>query len=73
MKVTIVKVYDHYDSEKRNGSCYVIFVGELISEDDIFLRLRHSEVYISDNLYREEIHHILKSAIIERKDLDVEW
>lgn len=64
MRIAVIQARDHFSTDDpTEKSCIVLFIGEIIEETDIYIRLRH----IKANLYgvnsAEEYHCVLKSAI----------
>lgn len=76
MRITVVKVLDHFRSSVKSEMCVNQHFGEILKEDDVYLYLRtfHGNLYIEDSIeYSEfEINGIIKSAIISRLDYDLD-
>jgi len=78
----MVKVLDHFTiAEKEQDGilqCFIYYVGEIISEDDEYLRIRSKEITwnrLSSDIESGDpiIHNVMKSAIKARKDIEIEW
>ena len=73
MKLVKVKAYDHFTTHQNSKDTVLVAVGELLSEDEVYLRLR--TLWIDEEDWEEShhcIHSIVKSTIIERFEVDIE-
>jgi len=72
MKVMVVEALDHFSTEVNiEPHCIARFIGEYIGENENYIALRHIKANIDDENSAEEIHKILKKAILRREILDL--
>ena len=71
MKISMIEAYDHFSTDNNEENCIARFIGEIIGEDDRYIRLRHIKADIENIESAEEVHCILKVAIKERNDFEV--
>lgn len=78
--LTMVKAIDHFSTnDDRVKQCYLYRSGELIGEDEDYLRIRsaytkfHPHLEDGEAEWKLDIYSILKRCIQERKDITIEW
>ncbi|MCA1800641.1 MAG: hypothetical protein LC650_05055 [Actinobacteria bacterium] len=64
-----VEALDHFSSDSNDKRCVAGFVGEVVGEDDVYLRLRHVKADVHDSNSAEETHNVLKGAIVTWREL----
>jgi hypothetical protein len=72
--LTKVKAYDHYSTYDGTKTCYFQASGEIIGEDEIYLKIRSTRIfYEEDKEPEEEIINVIKSTIVKRVDVEFKW
>ncbi|KKM63529.1 hypothetical protein LCGC14_1510590 [marine sediment metagenome] len=72
MILMVVEALDHFSTEVViEPHCIARFIGEYMGENDDYIALRHIKANIDDENSAEEIHKILKKAILRREILDL--
>lgn len=75
----MVKALDHFTTDKASiEECYIYRSGELLGETPKYLRIRseYYEFLPSDGSGGDErvmIHCIIKTDIVQRVDVEIEW
>jgi hypothetical protein len=83
LTLTKVKAHDHFTSEDDKGKhpkrCIVYYIGEICEEDELYLTIRsnYTLFQMDDGTFtkekREYLANVLKTNIIKRKDVEMEW
>jgi hypothetical protein len=76
--ITVIKAYDHFttnrpihDEKFLEEVVIAEGIGEIIGETDVYIILSHWVGDINENDSPHDLHYIIKSAIIERKDVEI--
>ena len=68
-KVVVIHARDHFSTDNHDeDNCIVQFVGVIIEENEIYVTIRYIKADILKKNSGEEVHKIVKSAIIDRQE-----
>lgn len=75
MKLMIIEALDHFSTNDRNfDECIARISGELVDENEKYYILRHFKGDILDQNTFEELHYVLKAAIIKKQVIEIkDW
>ena len=69
----IIDVLDHFTTDLITENRVIArFIGEYIDENEEYITLRHLQGNILDQRCNDDLHRVVKSAIVQNRSVDVD-